>query len=100
MSKSKGEGKILHSFDINIKNVRTDFKISVKNYNPVTKRITFEILNSWKKNIETLSIELETQESIVLIGNKQPEGLEGNEVTSRVFSERKNLGNTLQFWNC
>ena len=30
------------------------------------------------------------------IGLKQPEGLEWNEVTSRVFSERKNLGKSSQ----
>ncbi|MDP3987131.1 MAG: hypothetical protein Q8P81_02800 [Nanoarchaeota archaeon] len=68
LSKSSGEAKILNSFDINVKDVETDFEISVKNYNPATKRITFEILNSGKNDVEALSIELNSQDSVVLRG--------------------------------
>ena len=95
VSKSKGEGKILHSFDVNVKDVRTDFEISVKNYNPVTKKITFEILNSGKNNIEALSIELETQESIVLMGASTNiiGSLDSNDFTTAEFEASAEAGN-------
>jgi hypothetical protein len=56
------------SFNLSVKDVRSDFEIYVKNYDPVTKRITFEILNTGENDVEALTLEVKNQDAITLRG--------------------------------
>lgn len=74
-------------FDLNIEDTRADFEIFVKNYDPLEKIITFEILNIAKSDVEALTIEIPKQEnmqvkgsSINIIGD-----LDSNEYTTADF---------------
>ena len=75
------------SFNIEVQDVRADFEIFVKNYNSLTKEITFEILNVGEADIEALTVEIPEQEGVTLIGaDKNIVGdLDSNEDTSADF---------------
>lgn len=87
VSQPTTEGEIKKSFDIEIKDVTTDFEVSVKNYDPATKRITFEILNSGKNDVEALSMELRSQDNVVLRGTSTNiiGSLDSNDFTTADF---------------
>lgn len=53
-------------FNVTVEDVRTDFEISVKNYDKENKEILFEILNIGKHSVEALTVEIPEQENIVL----------------------------------
>lgn len=74
-------------FDLNVEDTRADFEIHVKNYNFVTKTITFEILNIGESDIEALTLEVPKQENIVIKGsNRNIVGdLDSNEFTTADF---------------
>ncbi len=75
------------SFNIEVQDVRASFEIFVKDYNPSTGEITFNILNTGKEEIEALTIEIPKQEGIEIKGaNKNIVGdLDSNEDTSADF---------------
>lgn len=83
---SSGKQQI-KNFDIEIKNVITDFEIGIRDYNPTTREITFEILNIGGNDVEALVLEIPSQEGIGLIGsNRNIIGiLDSNEDTSARF---------------
>jgi hypothetical protein len=56
-------------FNISIEDVRADFELSVKDYDPATKEITFEILNIGKNDVEALTIDVPEQENLTLRGS-------------------------------
>lgn len=72
------------SFDIEVKDVRADFEIFLKDYDSLTNKFTFEILNIGNTNIEAVTIEIQDQESVQLLGSgKEIIGdLSSNEDTS------------------
>ena len=74
-------------FNLEVEDARVDFEIFVKDYNPTTKQITFEILNIGSSDIEGLTIEILPQEGIGVRGaNTRIVGdLDSNEYTTADF---------------
>ncbi len=62
-------GTITKSFNIEVADLRTDFEVSVKDYDKSTQTITFEILNSGEHDVEALTIDIPQQESISVRGS-------------------------------
>jgi len=56
-------------FDINIKDARADFEVSVQSYDAVKNTITFGIINVGKYNAESLTLEIPEQDNISPKGN-------------------------------
>lgn len=77
----------VEEFIITIEDSRADFEVSVKDYDLVTREITFEILNIAESDIESLTIEIEKQDNIVVKGsNRNIVGsLDSNEDTTFSF---------------
>lgn len=74
-------------FNLNIKNNKADFEIYVKDYNPTTHIITFEILNTGKQDVKALTMEIPKQATIQIKGpNVNIVGdLDSNEYTTADF---------------
>ena len=73
--------------NLNVEEVRTDFEVTIKDYNPTTKELIFEILNIGESDIDALTIEIPKQEDIVIKGsNRNIVGdLDSNEDTTFSF---------------
>lgn len=84
----------IETFKINVEATDTDFEISVKNYDELTKIITFDILNVGKNDIEALTIEIPKQEKITIKGsNRNIVGsLDSNEDTTFSFEANPKNG--------
>jgi hypothetical protein len=84
---SSSKMNILNNFSINIKDSRSDFEIFVKDYKPLTKIITFEILNTGKNNVKALTLEIPRQEHLEVKGsNRNIVGdLDSNEYSTADF---------------
>lgn len=94
---SQGEnpfGAIIKSFDIEIKEVQTEFEIHVKDYSKSKQTITLEILNIGGSDADALSIEIPKQENIEILGNnKNIIGvLDANEYTTTTFQANAESG--------
>ncbi len=78
---------VSQKFNVSIEDVRTDFEISVKDYEYSTNTINFEILNTGEHDAEGLVVEIPKQENIDVKGsNKYIAGsLDANEDTSFSF---------------
>jgi len=65
-----GIGELYRSekFNISVEDVRTDFEVSIKDYDSVNNEITFEILNIGEQDIEALTIDVPEQENLTLKG--------------------------------
>ena len=74
-------------FDITIEDSRADFEVSIRDYVESTKELTFEILNIAESDVESLTIEIEKQDNIVIKGsNRNIVGsLDANEDTTFSF---------------
>lgn len=81
-------------FNLNIEDTRADFEVHVKNYNPVEKIITFEILNIAEADVEALTIEIPRQTNIEVKGaNINIVGdLDSNEYTTADFEANPEKG--------
>jgi hypothetical protein len=75
-------------FTLNIEDTLAEFEIFVKDYNPLTKEATFEILNIAESDIQALTVEIPKQEKIDIQGaNVQIVGdLDSNEYTTADFT--------------
>jgi hypothetical protein len=80
-------GSETKQFNIHVENTRADFEVFVKDYNPSTKEITFEILNIAEADVEALTLEIPKQENIVIKGPKINivGDLDSNEYTTADF---------------
>lgn len=58
-------------FDLEIEDTRTDFEVSIKDYDSKTNTMTFEILNTGENDVEALTIEILTQDSLVVKGSSR-----------------------------
>ena len=58
-------------FDINVENVLTDFEVTVKDYDPITTLVTFDILNVGENDIEALTVDVPKQENFRVIGSNR-----------------------------
>lgn len=74
-------------FDINIEDVRGDFEVHVKDYDSLTKILTFEILNIAKSDVEALTVEVPKQDNILVRGSSRNivGDLDSNEYTTAEF---------------
>lgn len=82
-------------FNINVKDVRADFEVYVKNYNANTKTFTLEILNIAKSDVKALAIEIPKQDNFEVRGaNRVVVGsLDSNEYTTADFEGLLKKGN-------
>ena len=62
--------QLSNQFNLNIEDSRADFEIHIKDYNPTTKELTFEILNTADSDVEALTIEIPKQNNIIIKGPK------------------------------
>ncbi len=71
-------------FDINIKDARTDFEISVQDYDAAKNIVTFGIINVGKYDAESLTLELPDQENLFIKGGNPIiiGGLDSNDDTT------------------
>jgi hypothetical protein len=74
-------------FAINVEDSRSDFEVHVKDYDPITKKVTFEILNIGESNVDALTVEIPKQDNVNLRGsNRVIVGtLDANEEDSFLF---------------
>lgn len=74
-------------FEITVEDSRADFEVSIKDYVASTRELTFEILNIAESDVESLTIEIERQDNIVIKGtNRNIVGsLDANEDTTFTF---------------
>ena len=75
------------SFNITVEDTRTDFEVSIKDYNPTTQIITFEILNIGKSDVEALTAEVPLQKNIDIKGSRRniSGSLDSNDDTTFTF---------------
>lgn len=67
----EGNGYSIQKFNVSVQDVRTDFEVSVKDYDSTKKAITFQILNIGKYDIEALTIDLPNQDNFKVIGSNR-----------------------------
>jgi len=84
---SKSSAPTLKKFNIEIKDVRADFEIYIKDYDYKTNQMTLEILNIKSANVEALSIEIPKQNNIQVKGASRivVGDLDSNEYTTADF---------------
>lgn len=85
---------ISKQFNLNVEDTRADFEIYVKDYNPITKEIIFEILNTAESDIEALTIEIPKQDNIQIKGAKINivGDLDSNDYTTATFEATAQAG--------
>jgi hypothetical protein len=81
-------GHQTRSFDVEVQDVRADFEIYVRDYDPTNGNIVFEVLNIGKHDIEALVLEILPQEGIDLTGSPRNivGDLDSNEDTTTEFN--------------
>jgi len=77
----------LQQFDLYVEDVRVDFEINIKDYDPLSNVLTFEILNIGENDVEAVTLEIPEQEKITVKGsNKNIVGaLDSNDYTTADF---------------
>ncbi len=82
------QGYESNDFTLNIENTFAEFEVFVKDYDPLTKELVFEILNTADADIKALTIEVPPQETIKIQGaNTNIVGdLDSNEYTTAEFT--------------
>ncbi len=80
-------GYLKSQFNLNVEDTRAEFEIHVKDYDLLTKTLTFEILNIAEVDVKALTIEIPEQENVVIKGsNINIVGdLDSNEYTTADF---------------
>ena len=86
--------EFLNDFNISVKDTRADFEVYVKDYDPTTNILTFEILNTAKSDVKALTMEIPKQDNIKVKGaNRKVVGdLDSNEYTSADFEATPSNG--------
>lgn len=74
-------------FNVSVRDLRTNFEVSIKDYVSNTKTLTFEILNTGENDVEALTIEIPKQENIQVKGSSRNivGNLDNNEDTTFSF---------------
>lgn len=83
-----GQSKnLIKNFTINIESLEADFEISIRDYDPSTNTLTFEILNIGENDIEALTVEIPQQSNIKVKGASRNivGDLDANEDTTFTF---------------
>ncbi len=58
-------------FNLTVEDSKTDFEVFIKDYDYITKIITFEILNIGKIDVQALTVDIPQQENIVVKGSQR-----------------------------
>lgn len=84
---STDKGTEASEFNMSIEDTRATFEVNIKDYNPTTRELTFEILNTADTDIKALSVEVPKQANIEVKGaNRIIAGdLDSNEFTTADF---------------
>ena len=84
---TSGASNLIKEFNINVKDIRADFEIHVKDYDYTTRELTFEILNIAKADVKLLRLEIPKQDGIEIKGanNVVVGDLDSNEYTTADF---------------
>ena len=61
-----GESYFSKDLEVKVEDVRVDFEVDVRDYDPTTKEVTLEILNIGEHDVEALTAEIENVEDIDL----------------------------------
>ncbi len=93
---------VIKSFNITVEDFRTDFEVFVKNYDPSAGKITFEILNTGRNDVEALTIMIESGDNLVVRGplTNIVGSLDSNDFTTadfEVLAEEGNIHLTLSY---
>jgi uncharacterized membrane-anchored protein len=56
------------TFDLNVQDVRADFELFIKEYDPATSIMTLEILNIAESDVEAVTIDIPPQEGLLVKG--------------------------------
>ncbi|PIO08371.1 hypothetical protein COU59_01990 [Candidatus Pacearchaeota archaeon CG10_big_fil_rev_8_21_14_0_10_34_12] len=82
------------SFNLSVKDVRSDFEVFVKDYNPSTGKITFEILNTGKSDVDALTVKVTPRDNLVIRGplTNIVGSLDSNDFTTVDFDMLANKG--------
>lgn len=91
---NKGTFVISKTFNIEVKDTKTNFDVFVEDYDYSTSTMTLQILNTGDSNIEALTVEIPKQDNIVIKGsNKVIVGdLDSNEYTTVDFEANPSDG--------
>jgi hypothetical protein len=93
---TSGASNLIKEFNINVQDIRADFEINVKNYDYITRELTFEILNIAEADVQALTLEIPKQDGIEIKGaNRIVVGdLDSNEYTTADFEAILPAGET------
>jgi len=91
---TSSRGSLTQTFNINVGDLRVDFEISIKDYDPTKKVITFEILNIGEHDVEALTIEISSQENLEVKGSSRNiiGSLDSNDDTTFTFEGTPDTG--------
>lgn len=83
------------TFNVSIQDSRARFEVYVKNYDPTTKDLTLQVLNTAKVNVKSLTLEIPNQPNLTLEGaNVNIVGdLDSNDYTTADFQAVPKTGN-------
>ena len=84
---NRRESPMLKTFDLEVKDSRTDFEVYVKNYNYNNHQMTIEIINVGKADTEALTVEIPRQDIIGIKGSRRQVvgDLDSNDYTTAEF---------------
>jgi hypothetical protein len=84
---SNNVGWVTKEFNLEVEDVRADFEVYVKNYEPATRTLTFEILNIAASDVQALTVEVEKQNNVEIKGASRNivGDLDSNEYTTAEF---------------
>tara|TARA_Y100000310_G_scaffold140092_1_gene139445 strand:- start:16256 stop:17098 length:843 start_codon:yes stop_codon:yes gene_type:complete len=84
---TSAKGSLTETFNINVEDLRVDFEVSIKDYNPTEKVITFEILNTGEHDVEALTVEISSQDALKIKGSSRNiiGSLDSNDDTTFTF---------------
>ena len=80
-------GAITQDFDVEVLDSRTDFEVSIRDYDKSSKTLTFQILNSGEHDVEALTIDIPKQDTLAIKGSprKIVGSLDANDDTTFSF---------------
>ncbi len=69
-SSGKDTISLTKQFNLEVKQVKTDFEVNVKNYDLLTSTLTLEVLNVGKNDVKAVTLEISQQDEISLKGSR------------------------------
>lgn len=96
ISSSSTGSSVDEYFNLSIQNVKSDFEVYVKNYDPSTRDVTFEILNIGKNDVDALTVQLSRNQPNTTIEGSNVDilgSLSSNDYTTADFKVTPKAGN-------